>query len=326
MKKVLLAIAAVATITSCSQNEEFENPAQKAEINVGTVVKTTSRAAVTNNENFTAFKVTSFIVANDFNFSTTLLGGPYMDGVLYKGKKGSWKTDDINKYYWPTDKNVQFFGYPESCTLAKPTENGYPTLAFTIGEKSEKQTDLVVASENMSKSTATNNTVTLSFKHILTKINFSYKPDKGYDYTISEIKITGVKGKAAIYTYAANVTNGSWTGGEAESEGYVYTANPATTADANGYYTLDSDNNSLMLLPQTLSGAQISIKYVTTKGGATFFDDTKTIEIPANSEWKIGMSVRYKLTLPAGKDQIGLDTDVNEWTDTPIDPEETPSV
>ena len=33
MKKVLLAIAAVATITSCSQNEEFENPAQSNEIN-----------------------------------------------------------------------------------------------------------------------------------------------------------------------------------------------------------------------------------------------------------------------------------------------------
>ena len=36
MKKVLLAIAAVATITSCSQNEEFENPAQNAEINFST--------------------------------------------------------------------------------------------------------------------------------------------------------------------------------------------------------------------------------------------------------------------------------------------------
>lgn len=33
MKKILLAIAAVATITGCSQSEEFENPGQKAEIN-----------------------------------------------------------------------------------------------------------------------------------------------------------------------------------------------------------------------------------------------------------------------------------------------------
>ncbi len=29
MKKILLAIAAVATITGCSQSEEFENPGQR---------------------------------------------------------------------------------------------------------------------------------------------------------------------------------------------------------------------------------------------------------------------------------------------------------
>ena len=40
MKKVLLAIAAVATITSCSQNEEFENPSQQAEIKIGTTAVT----------------------------------------------------------------------------------------------------------------------------------------------------------------------------------------------------------------------------------------------------------------------------------------------
>lgn len=38
MKKILLAIAAVATITGCSQSEEFENPGQKAEINFSTAV------------------------------------------------------------------------------------------------------------------------------------------------------------------------------------------------------------------------------------------------------------------------------------------------
>ncbi|MEO4821430.1 fimbrillin family protein, partial [Bacteroides thetaiotaomicron] len=43
MKKVLLAIAAVATITSCSQNEEFENLGQKEEINFTPVVGKATR-------------------------------------------------------------------------------------------------------------------------------------------------------------------------------------------------------------------------------------------------------------------------------------------
>ena len=35
MKKILLAVTAALAITGCSQNEEFEAPSQKAEINFG---------------------------------------------------------------------------------------------------------------------------------------------------------------------------------------------------------------------------------------------------------------------------------------------------
>lgn len=55
MKKVLLAIAAVATITSCSQNEEFENPAQNAEINFSTIVSKSTRAVIIENKDFKKF-------------------------------------------------------------------------------------------------------------------------------------------------------------------------------------------------------------------------------------------------------------------------------
>ncbi len=328
MKKVLLAIAAVATITSCSQNEEFENPTQKAEINVSTVVKTTSRAAVTNNENFTAFKVSSFIVANDFDFSTTLLGDPYMDGVSYKGKKGSWTTDDVNKYYWPTDKNVQFFGYPEGCTLTTPTKNGYPTLTFTIGENSSTQTDLVVASENMSKSAATNNTATLNFKHVLTKINFSYKPeDTNYDYKITEIKIVGAKGGEATYTFNKDVIDGTWSDGVEVAEGYTYSiANTLGSADAGSYYALDSADGSLMLLPQNVKDVKINITYTTKKTinavEETFFSGTKVVTLPSGS-WGVGKSIRYKLTLPVGAEKIGIATEVKDWSE---ETSETPNI
>ena len=38
MKKILLAVTAALAITSCSQNEEFENEGQKTEINFTTIV------------------------------------------------------------------------------------------------------------------------------------------------------------------------------------------------------------------------------------------------------------------------------------------------
>lgn len=320
MKKILLAVAAVATMASCSQNEEFENVGQKAEIKIGTTVKATSRAVVMDDATFQSFEVSSFILDNNFDFSKGKLGKPYMDGVLFTGVKGSWTTTDQNNYYWPTDKNVQFFGYPKDMTL-NIAETGYPTLNFSIGATSSDQTDLVVAAENMSK--PGDNKATLTFKHILTKINFSYKPEAGYKYEISSIKIKGVKGGAAIYTYNSDVAQGSWTEGTEVTDGYTYPVTPAADADADGYYTLDSENGSLMLLPQELSGATIEITYKTTRDGGTFFDSTKTVNIPANSKWEASKSIRYKLTLPAGVDKVTLDTTVGGWTDETVDPEAT---
>lgn len=314
MKKVLLATAAVILMTGCSQNEEFENEAQNAEIGIGTVVKKTSRATVVDNTNFKAFNVSSFIVAADFDFATTWLGAAFMNNVPYTGTQGSWETNDTNKYYWPTDKNVQFFAYPNDLTFVAPTEatKGYPTLAFTIGASSNLQTDLVVASENMGKPVSDNQAL-LNFKHVLTRINFSYKPEAGYTYAISEIKINGVNGGAATYTYAADVANGTWTGGALVTEGYTY---PITVADnaVEEYYALDSENGSLMLLPQTVTAdAEISITYKVTKNGATFCDGTKIVKFPANTTWGVGKNIRYKLTLPAGENEIGIATDVKDW-------------
>ena len=47
MKKILLAVTAALAITSCSQNEEFENAGQKAEINFGSIVSNSTRATIT---------------------------------------------------------------------------------------------------------------------------------------------------------------------------------------------------------------------------------------------------------------------------------------
>lgn len=325
MKKVLLATAAVILMTGCSQNEEFENQTKDAEISIGTVVNKAPRASIVDNANFVAFKVSSFIAPAGTDYTTTALGSAYMDGVLYTGTKGNWKTDNVNKYYWPVDENVQFFGYPdEDVTFAVPAEGtaGYPSLAVAIGATAAAQKDLVVASENMVK--PDNNKAILNFKHILTKINFSYKPEDGtYTYVITGIKITGAKGGNATYTYATTPAAGTWSTGDAVSDGYDYPVTVASSADGDGYFTLDSLDGSLMLLPQDATGIKIEITYSVEKGDHKFFDETKTVTLPADSKWEIGKSVRYKLTLPIGGTEIGFDTDVVEWGD---DVPQTPNV
>ena len=87
-----------------------------------------------------------------------------MNGVTYSGGQGKWTA--TGKYYWPTDKNVQFFGYSDGSNFTAPA-TGYPTLSFTIGATFDVQKDFVVAALSSTKP-ENNASVQLSFKHILT--------------------------------------------------------------------------------------------------------------------------------------------------------------
>ncbi|MEY8708507.1 fimbrillin family protein [Bacteroides faecichinchillae] len=309
MKKLLLAVATVMAITGCSQSEEFDAQGTNNEIKVGTMVKKSPRAVVTDNTTFKSFTLSSFIVDNNQDYSIVGLGTAYMDEVSYTGIKGNWTTTDT--YYWPSDKNIQFFGYSGGTNFAV-SETGYPTLSFSIKGISSEQEDLVVSAVNTGKP-AENAKVDLSFKHILTKINFSYKPENNYTYTISKLKISGIKGGDATYTFNADPVQGKWTVGSLDAT-YEYPITKGETA-SEGYYPLNSKDGSLMLLPQSIAdgAATILITYTATKGAYSYTATDKIIKIP-ESVWGIGQSVRYKLALPAGEGVIDFDTDVlNNW-------------
>lgn len=319
MKKIFLMALAASAMMSCSENEMLDNGGQQAEIKVGTMVKAGTKAAVTDNDNFTAFTVSAYTVAKA-DIATTGLGDAYMDAVDYTGKQGGWSTTG-GTYYWPVNQAMQFFAYP---TTAKADftvpATGYPTLKFGVAALAKDQTDLVVAySEAVTK--PADNKLTLNFKHILTRINFSYKPtDATYTYTINEIKINGVSGGTATYKFADN----SWdlTGAETTSgTDYIY---PTTVGTQVGdFYPLDdATGGSLMLFPQKVGDKTISVKYTVTKGNTTFFDDVKTVTLPADAAWGVGQNIRYKLTLPVGAEEITLETSVDAYpgeTETPGD-------
>lgn len=314
MKKILFLALAAATVMSCTESEEIENVGQKAEIKLGTVVSTTTRAAVTDNASFQAFTVSAYITP-EANIAASGLGTAYMDQVNYTGGKDGWTTTG-GTYYWPLDEEMHFFAYPTTSKAQySVAATGYPSLSFEVAATAGEQTDLVVAYEKVTEKPA-GNSLTLKFKHALTRINFSYKPaDAAYTYTISEIKINGVSGGTASYKYDAS--NGSWemTGATANvSYTYPIASNPAI--DANGFYPLDDTDGSLMLFPQSVAGKTISVTYKTEKDGHTFFDDTKTVTLPGSAEWGIGQNIRYKLTLPVGASEIILNTDVEETTET----------
>ena len=312
MKKILLTAVAVLAIVGCSQNEEIENVGQKAKIDVTTVVKGTTRAAVTSNDNFTAFTINGYTVAVA-DIASSGLGTAYMYKD-YTGKKGSWATtgDDI---YWPLDENMEFFAYPtELKANVQAPGTGYPTFTYAIGAVGA-QTDLVVAHKSVA-SVPTGGKLELTFKHILTRINFSYVPENAaYTYTVSNITINKVEGEDAIYTFAAD-DKGSWSAGSNKNVDYVYPVLKDPVA-ADGAYALDTQDGSLMLLPQSVASKTISVTYKTEKDGHTYFEGTKVVTLGESAKWDIGKNIRYKLTLPVGAEKVTVDTNVEDINETP---------
>lgn len=325
MKKILFVALAAATMMSCTENEVIENAGNKAAIEFGTAVNAGTRAAVVNNSNFNAFTVSAYTV-KAADITTTGLGTAYMDQIAYTGGQGKWTTTG-GTYYWPLNEEMQFFAYPTSLKDKFTVgSTGYPTLSFDVAAAAADQTDLVVAQAAVTTKPA-DNKLTLLFKHPLTRINFSYKPeDVSYTYTISKITINEVSGGTATYTFDGNI--GSWGNGSSASTNYDYPiGTPAADATNTGFFKLDKADGSLMLLPQAVDGKTISVTYKTEKDGHIYFNDTKTVTLPADAKWEMGQNIRYNMTLPVGADAIILDTNVEDPTEggSAVTPDATPT-
>lgn len=75
MKKILLAVTAALAITSCSQNEEFENVGQNAEISFGTIVRNSTRANILTTDNMQTFTVSGYQTDAEMAEGTKLTTG-----------------------------------------------------------------------------------------------------------------------------------------------------------------------------------------------------------------------------------------------------------
>ena len=322
MKKILLAVTAALAITSCSQNEEFENANQQTKIDFTSVVKKATRAVDTTTDNFLGFTVNSYVTATAYDGTTALGGDAYMNGISYTrdNTAAPWTTTDEGIYYWPSinsGKKVQFFAYPttEPTSYSLPA-TGYPTISFAVDGTPASQKDLVVAhaaNVNSESNEVTDGTLTLDFRHVLTRINFAFIPDDPLlTYTVTAISIADVKGGTGKYSF--NADNGEWDLTAATSSSYNYTVKQsADKVENKNYYSLADTNASWMLFPQKVNGKVISITYSTKQGEMEVFSGTKTVTLPSDTEWKIGQNVLYVLTLPAGADQVGIDTKVSSW-------------
>ena len=319
MKKILLAVTAALAITSCSQNEEFENEGQKTEINFTTIVSKATRASELKTEGLKTnggFKVFAYNTKdNDMSAETILGETPFMDGVVVSWNSSAWTMNPVGPYYWPLKDKIQFFSYSPVAHVnyVEPTSSkaGYPSFSYTIVDSQE---DLVVAyAKNETKPGVSGTPVKLDFKHVLTQINFKLKgKDDGFTYKVTEITLSGIN-NAGNFTYVDPTESvvGTWSN-PSTSTSYQYNA---TYTDFTGTseLTLATGDNALMLMPQTLGeNAEITIAYSTVYGGGEVFNGEKKVSLK-DVVWGAGDKILYTLLLPGGAENVTFTPDVTNW-------------
>lgn len=323
MKKILLTAVAALAIVGCSQNEEIEKAGEKAEINFGTVVKNSTRAAITKDA---ALQKSGFIVyaykTAEAIADATKLGDALMDSVEVTHPSDSWIVDGA-PYYWPFEGKIQFFAYAKDDAVKNfkvVADAKYPTLEYTIADTAPTQIDFVVAkATDLSKQAAD---VSLTFTHALTQVNFSAKSENtGMEYKITSVKLANVYNSG---TY--NFKDGKWTKTDAAIlKTYDYPladGGVSVTGGAAEATSLSQTNGALMLMPQSMTAtSKIIITYEVWKD-KVLIDKVENFDISlsAVAAWEAGQKIRYTLALTSKGATVSFAPSVGEWGEPETDP------
>lgn len=321
MKKSFLMLGlAVAAMTSCT-NDEVVEVNQSNLIKFESFVNKGTRAVTeTTDANFAKFYVFGYYgTTNVFdNVAVTKSNSSTTDG------KYIWETSTTDQKEW-TANTYQFGAYATKNT-SDELENGVSfangQLTFTDYEAKDAD-DLVAAVAEVNNASLTNPYVDLTFKHLLSKVKFTFKnvgvQDKDYTMEVSNIVVNGILPQGTC-TYSTN--GASWqAGGTASTDGLSYVG---TTTNISKDSSYESEEHHI--IPQTLASitATFTVKFYDgdnalvdeiTYSGISLDGDGQTSVI---SKWESGYIYNYTANLPADPAVIKFTASVEEWTDKEV--------
>ena len=207
MKKLFIAIAALAAMTSCSQDEVMEVAEKQAISFGGAFVEKATRAI--DNASHTSTTLNSFnlygtvINTNNGNNKVQLWNGVTALGTV--GNSTAW-TGYADQYWIPNA--TYYFAAVVDANKVNLDANYMPsTLEYTLAYDNQK--DMLY-----NRVDRTNNTdysiVKFNFTHLLSKVYFTFNTTlsaTGYNYQVSDIKIVSGLATSGVYNCSTNSWN-----------------------------------------------------------------------------------------------------------------------
>jgi hypothetical protein len=318
MKKIFILAAVTATaLTACTKTEttavsegnliKFDNAF------VGNVTK----ADLSN----TALK--TFWVFGEYDNSGTAVDVYVNTSVTGGTADGSSTWTPSLEAFWIEGKNYDFAAYSNGNTIISNNvtfENDVLTFTdYTVGEH-----DLIAATAEATGPTAgSDQAVSLSFEHLLSKVKFTFKTNMADTYTMKvEDLVIGNAVKTATVSFSGNEISTDWNG--TADATYEF-------ADIADFAVADGGTSELYVIPQNNTGLVASFKVTVTDnsgvdlGSKTFSDVSVAYSGSKNSsvadEWTEGFAYNYTATIDLddisdkAKPITFTVTEVPGWTD-----------
>ena len=280
MKKVfLMAVAAVAMLASCSNDETTGKAVNGNTIKFDGFVNKSVKGAANdlNNTTFTSFQVWGLMSKGDQT------GTPFVGTTVTKS--GSEWTYNGN-VYWENGYNYSFVAIAPAGfgTFNAPSTVGeYGTIDFENGEGT---TDLIYDVEGMYATSPVSTEVqcpgpiNLTFNHLLSRVKFAFENamDDGSTINVTDVKITNANTKAtatlgetAIWALAADNSTASLTFGN------VILDDPATDYAAGETKATDHK----YMIPATSAGQTYTVTFTVTRTHSGVTDQyNHEVELP----------------------------------------------
>ena len=219
-----------------------------------------------------------------------------------------WGFKNNSNARWPIGSTVSFHAYaPHSSadksmlTYGVDKENVQTQITYTASTTADdiiNQPDLIVATNTGSRQLSdAADAVQLDFYHALTAVSFAIDKDladvvgKGGKMTSVTLKGIPNKGNCNLSVSAtANVPTAAWTM-ENETGEYTFDLSNANIVVGDKDQALTSDNQTLMMIPQTLpEGAELCFNL-------DMNGTTQEWKVPLKGQvWEAGKSIIYKLS------------------------------
>ena len=327
----MLIISCMLCFTSCSSDSVYE-PEDGRSVEMSFDVASESRA--------TTSVIDEFSVYGDMKFQT----GDADPIVTFNktsvvNSNGAWRYEGAQ--YWFPKHEHSFVAVSPSSVLEpgnSPIYSGskltfnYTMPTYSGRELQETQdksevADIVAATHRrLYKGSDDVNVITLSFGHLLSKINFVPKLDdktiKADDYIrIHKFEISGLKKKAKIAITPAQLLENHQTDdrlieitGQEGNDNLTITFNGTKTVYNGRQISLFADGDAIIMLPQLFeasSEASVRITY-------SFKDDSENLRVGVISlsgqEWKSGNAYTYNFTVDKTGLNLGKPT-IEEWNE-----------